>query len=52
MKFQKNIFIEKLIKNYKSYAHTTVIHHKKLTKNDIASQIFTEKGPLAFFANF
>ena len=44
----KKYFYRKINKDYKSYAHTTVIHHKKLTKNDIASQIFTEKGPLAF----
>ncbi len=44
----KKYFDKKINKDYKSYAHTTVIHHKKLEKNDIASQIFTEKGPLAF----
>ena len=44
----KKYFYKKIDKDYNSYAHTTVICHKKFTKNDIASQIFTKKGPLAF----
>ena len=44
----KKFFYKKINKNYKSYAYTTVIKHKKLLDNNIASQIFTEKGPMAF----
>ena len=43
----KKFFYKKLDKNYDSFAHTTIINHKKI-KNNIASQIFTQKGPLAF----
>ena len=43
----KKFFYKKLNKNYNSFAHTTIIKHKKI-KNNIASQIFTHKGPLAF----
>ena len=51
---EKNNFISKkyfsrnLIKNYRSYAHTTIIDHKKYSRNNTAIQIFTNKGPLAF----
>ncbi len=44
----KKHFYKKIDKDYKSYAHASVISHKKIVKNNIASQIFTEKGPLAF----
>ena len=40
-------FSKKIIKKYNSYAYTSIIKHQKLT-NDIAVQIFTRKGPLAF----
>ena len=43
----KKYFFKKIEKNYNSYAYTTIIKHKKLT-NNIAKQIFTKKGPLAF----
>jgi len=43
----KKIFYKKLKKKYNSKAFTTIIKHKKI-KNDIATQIFTKKGPLAF----
>ena len=43
----KKYFSRKIEKNYNSYAYTTIIKHKKLT-NNIAKQIFTKKGPLAF----
>ena len=43
----KKYFFNKIEKNYNSYAYTTIIKHKKLT-NNIAKQIFTKKGPLAF----
>ena len=44
----KKIFFKKINKNYNSYAYTTIIEHKKLFGNDVASQIFTKEGPLAF----
>ncbi len=43
----KKFFSKKLKKDYDSFAHTTIIKHKKI-KNNVASQIFTQKGPLAF----
>ena len=45
--FSKKYFNRKIIKKYNSYAYTTTIQHQKI-KNNIASQIFTKKGPLAF----
>ena len=44
----KKFFFNKLKKNYYSLAYTTIIKHKKLIKNDVAIQVFTERGPLAF----
>ncbi len=44
----KKFFNKKFTKNYKSYAHTTIINHQKLKNNKTACQIFTKKGPLAF----
>ncbi len=44
----KKFFFNKLKKNYYSLAYTTIIKHKKLIKNNVAVQIFTERGPLAF----
>ena len=46
--FSKKYFQKKLKKDYNSYAHTTIIEHKRISKNNIATQIFTKKGPLAF----
>jgi len=43
----KKFFFKKLKKNYNSCAYTTIIKHKKL-ENNVACQIFTKKGPLAF----
>ena len=43
----KKYFSKKIIKNYNSRAYTTIIKHNKII-NDIASQIFTKEGPLAF----
>jgi 2-octaprenyl-6-methoxyphenol hydroxylase len=40
-------FSKKIIKKYNSFAYTTIIKHKKVL-NNVASQIFTKKGPLAF----
>ena len=44
----KKFFFKKINKNYKGFAHISIINHKKLSNNNIASQIFTRKGPLAF----
>ena len=44
----KKIFFKKINKNYNSYAYTTIIRHKKLFNNNVASQIFTNEGPIAF----
>ena len=41
-------FFKKMKKNYNSYAHTTIIKHKEIINNNVASQIFTERGPIAF----
>ena len=43
----KKYFSKKIIKEYNSFAYTTVIKHKKIL-NNIATQIFTIRGPLAF----
>ena len=43
----KKFFSKKIVKEYNSFAHTTVIKHKKI-KNNTASQVFTKEGPLAF----
>ncbi len=45
--FSKKFFNKKIIKKYNSWAYTTTIQHQKI-KNNIATQIFTKKGPLAF----
>ena len=37
----------KIYKNYNNIAFTTIINHSKL-KNNVATQIFTDYGPLAF----
>ena len=44
----KKFFSNKLEKNYYSHAYTTVINHKKISKNDTAFQNFTRGGPIAF----
>ena len=46
--YSKKYFFKRMTKNYKSHAYTTIIDHKKLRNNNIAVQIFTKKGPLAF----
>ena len=43
----KKFFSKKIIKKYNSKAFTTIIEHEKI-KNNIAIQIFTKNGPLAF----
>ncbi len=44
----KKFFYKKINKIYNSYAYSTIIKHKKLSPNNIATQIFTSKGPIAF----
>ena len=44
----KKFFYKKINKNYNSFAHITTFKHKKLLNNNIASQIFTKIGPIAF----
>ena len=43
----KKYFNKKIEKKYDSVAYTTIIKHDKIS-NNIATQIFTKKGPLAF----
>ena len=43
----KKFFNKKIVKKYNSHAFTTLIKHEKIY-NNIATQIFTKKGPLAF----
>ena len=43
----KKYFNKQIVKKYNSFAYTTIIEHKKIL-NDIATQIFTKDGPLAF----
>ncbi len=43
----KKYFSRKILKEYNSIACTTILRHKKI-HNDIAVQIFTKMGPLAF----
>ena len=44
----KKFFSKRIKKKYYSFAYTTIINHKKLIKNNIASQVFTNNGPIAF----
>jgi 2-octaprenyl-6-methoxyphenol hydroxylase len=43
----KKYFSRKILKEYNSVAYTTTIRHQKI-HNDVAVQIFTKMGPLAF----
>ena len=43
----KKYFTQKIEKDYKNSAYTTILEHKKL-KNDSAIQVFTNQGPVAF----
>jgi len=45
--FTKKYFSKKIEKSYNSHAYTTVINHEKIS-NQIAVQVFTKIGPLAF----
>ena len=44
----KKFFFRKINKDYKSFAYVTTFKHKRISNNNIASQIFTKNGPLAF----
>ena len=43
----KKYFNKKIEKNYKSVAYTTILEHERIS-NNVAVQIFTKNGPLAF----
>ena len=43
----KKYFSKKISKDYSNIAYTTILKHEKL-KNNIAIQIFTKSGPIAF----
>ena len=43
----KKYFSKKIEKKYNCFAYTTIIEHEK-TDNRVATQIFTDRGPLAF----
>ena len=43
----KQYFAKKINKDYNNLAYTTILKHKKI-ENDIATQIFTKNGPIAF----
>ena len=45
--FTRKYFSKKIIKKYNNNAYTTIIEHEKII-NDVATQIFTKNGPLAF----
>ncbi len=47
-KITKKFFYKKFKKDYRSYAYTTIIEHKKMLKNNVAMQTFTKNGPIAF----
>lgn len=44
----KKYFYKRLTKDYESYAYTAIMDHKKINNNNVAVQIFTKNGPLAF----
>ena len=43
----KKHFNKKIIKKYNSFAYTCILDHQSIS-NNIATQIFTKRGPLAF----
>ncbi len=43
----KKYFAKKIEKKYNSVAYTSILYHEKIS-NNIATQIFTKNGPLAF----
>ena len=44
---QKKFFTKKIDKDYNNIAYTTILKHKKI-ENNIATQVFTKNGPIAF----
>ena len=44
----KKFFFKKFYKNYESNAYTSIIEHKRIKINNVATQVFTKNGPLAF----
>ena len=44
----KKFFFKRIVKNYNSYAYTSIINHKKIIGNNTAFQNFTNNGPIAF----
>ena len=45
--FTKKFFNKKILKKYNSFAYTTIIKHERIS-NNVAIQVFTKDGPLAF----
>ena len=43
----KKFFMKKIDKDYNNLAYTVILKHKKI-ENNIATQIFTKNGPIAF----
>ena len=43
----RKFFSKKIYKNYNNLAYTTILKHEYI-KNDVATQIFTKGGPIAF----
>ena len=43
----RKFFTKKIEKDYDNLAYTTILKHKKIV-NNIATQIFTKRGPIAF----
>ena len=43
----RKFFTKKIHKDYDNFAYTTILKHKKIA-NNIATQIFTKSGPVAF----
>ena len=43
----RKFFTKRINKDYDSFAYTTILKHKKIV-NNIATQIFTKNGPIAF----
>ena len=43
----KKFFTKKIDKDYDNLAYTTILKHKNI-KNNIATQVFTKRGPIAF----
>jgi len=43
----KKYFTKRINKDYDNLAYTTILKHKKIA-NDVATQVFTKSGPIAF----